>query len=115
MTREEFIKRCALLGLSIPMQPILASCSSETDDGASSFEGNVLIIGAGAAGLTAAYQLQQLGIDYQLLEASSTYGGHMKHTLDFVDFPISLGAEWLHVEKGVLGEIVNDSSIPITT
>ena len=74
----------------------------------------VIIIGAGAAGLSAAYLLQQQGIDYEVLEASSNYGGRMKRTVDFADFPIPLGAEWLHVEAGVFEEIVNDSSVPVT-
>jgi monoamine oxidase len=30
-----------------------------------------------------------------------------------VDFPIPLGAEWIHVKKGILTEIVNDTSVAI--
>ena len=35
----------------------------------------------------------------------------MKRTKDFANFPIPLGAEWLHVERGVFDEIINNSSI----
>lgn len=111
MQRKEFLRLCALLGISIPMQPLLASCKSS--DAPTNFQGSVLIIGAGAAGLTAGHLLQQRGIDYTILEASGAYGGRMKRTSSFVDFPIPLGAEWLHVEKGVLSEIVNNSSTQI--
>lgn len=79
----------------------------------STFKGKVLIVGAGAAGLTAAHRLVQMGIDCQILEASSHYGGRMKTNTDFVDFPIPLGAEWLHTKKRVLDEIVNNPSTQI--
>lgn len=113
MTRKEFIKICSLLGISIPLQPLLAK-SYQTDYNhitSNKFEGKVLIIGAGAAGLTAAYKLFQKGIDFQILEASSSYGGRMKTAVDFVDFPIPLGAEWLHVERSIFSKIVNKPNI----
>lgn len=100
---------CGLLGIGLPLQGSLSSCGktqlNPTD--------TVIIIGAGAAGLTAAYLLKQEGIEAQVLEASSQYGGRMKRTTDFADFPIPLGAEWLHVERGVFDEIVNDTTVPI--
>lgn len=111
MNRKEFIKMCGLLGVGIPLQASMFSCNG--DDAPSSPVGKVLIVGAGAGGLTAGHLLNQRGIDFEILEASSAYGGRMKHTRDFADFPISLGGEWLHVEKGVLSEIVNDSSVSI--
>ena len=115
MTREEFIKICGVLGISIPLQPVLASHRSTNTNPTTNFEGNVLIIGAGAAGLTAGHLLNQQGVDFQILEASSTYGGRMKRTKNFVDFPIPLGAEWLHTKRGVFNEIVNNPSIEIAT
>ena len=114
MKRKEFIKMCGLLGIGIPLQASLYSCSKEEDPSPMPTEKQkVIIIGAGAAGMTAGHLLRQRGIDFEILEASSSYGGRMKRTKDFADFPIPLGGEWLHVEKGVLGEIVNDSSVSI--
>lgn len=75
----------------------------------------VIIIGAGPAGMTAGYLLAQQGIDFQILEASSTHGGRIKHTTTFTDFPISLGGEWLHVDQSELNVIVNDPSVSVTT
>ncbi len=75
----------------------------------------VIIIGAGAAGMTAAHLLVHRGVDVRVLEATSTYGGRIKHLLDFVDFPIPLGAEWLHVEREVLAHIVDDDSVDVAT
>lgn len=114
MTRKEFVKMCTLLGISIPFQYALSACSSN-DDGESSrnFSGKVVIIGAGPAGLTTGYLLAQRDIDFEILEALPTYGGRIKTNNTFADFPIPLGAEWLHVEKGILSEIVNDVSVNI--
>ncbi|MEM9664600.1 MAG: NAD(P)/FAD-dependent oxidoreductase [Bacteroidota bacterium] len=75
--------------------------------------GKVVIVGAGAAGLTAGYLLQQYGLEFQILEASPRVGGRMKHTTTFADFPISLGAEWIHVPPSILKEIINDDSVPV--
>lgn len=113
MIRREFIKMCGLLGVSIPTQSLLASCDKENAE-PSDFSGSVLIIGAGAAGMASGYLLVQKGIDFQMLEASNTYGGRMKRTTLFADFPIALGAEWLHVEERELADIVNDEPAQIS-
>lgn len=110
MTRKEFIKMCGLLGIALPIPLGLSSCQEEINNPVES-DLNVLIIGAGAAGMTTGYLLKQAGINFTILEASNTYGGRMKRTNTFVDFPVPLGAEWLHVERGVFDEIINDSSI----
>lgn len=56
-----------------------------TDNRNSKFSGNVLIIGAGAAGLSTGHLLEQRGIDFNILESSPTYGGRMKRTNTFGD------------------------------
>ena len=111
MNRQEFIKMCGIFGLSLPLSSMVKACSKaevQTSD-----VGNIIIIGAGAAGLTAGYLLQQQGIEFQILEASSLYGGRMKRTTEFANFPIPLGAEWIHVKPEILEEIVNDDSVDI--
>lgn len=109
VNRREMIKLCGLLGLSVPLQSLMLAC----DEAGSAFKGKVLIIGAGAAGLSAGYLLQQQGIRFEILEASSTYGGRMKRTTEFANFPIPLGAEWIHVSPNILEEIVNDDSVEV--
>ena len=79
------------------------------------FNGDVIIIGAGPAGMVAAHLLRQQGIRYRVLEADSEVGGRIKHNLNFTDFPISLGAEWVHIDEPILEEIVNDAGIEINT
>ena len=60
----------------------------------------MLIIGAGTAGLTAGQLLAGRGIDFAILEASSTHGGRVRKLEGFVDFPIDLGGEWIHTWIG---------------
>ena len=117
MKRNEFLKMCGLLGISLPLQSVLSSCSSSNISSNNNPPESVIIIGAGAAGMAAGHLLAQQGIDFKILEATSTYGGRMKHNTSFVDFPIPLGAEWLHVNPSIFSEIINDNStnIDITT
>lgn len=113
MTRKAFLKHMAAIGLAAPfMATLLASCNEETDffqDFETNFDGKILIIGAGAAGLTAGHILHQKKIDFQILEAASIHGGRVKKAADFVDFPIDLGGEWIHTDPSVLAKLLNDS------
>ncbi|WP_299548051.1 NAD(P)/FAD-dependent oxidoreductase [Seonamhaeicola sp.] len=110
MERKEFIKKSTAFGLSIPFIPmVLESCYKKLNSGIDSdFSGKVLIIGAGAAGLSAGFLLQKSGIDFEIIEASSLYGGRVRRHPGFADFPIDIGAEWIHTSPKVLSEIAND-------
>ena len=55
----------------------------------------VVIVGAGAAGISAARYLLQHRIDVQVLEAATGVGGRACTDHHF-GFPIDLGAHWLH-------------------
>jgi monoamine oxidase len=60
----------------------------------------VLVIGGGAAGLTAAESLSGAGLKVTLLEAGERLGGRMFTVRSKVaNLPIELGAEFLHGEK----------------
>lgn len=112
MTRKEFIKICGVLGVGAPIQASLISCDKNNIT-SSEFSGKVIIIGAGAGGLSAAYLLKQQGIDFEILEASAVYGGRMRINTDFADFPIPLGAEWLETGTGIFDEIVNNATVKV--
>jgi len=73
------------------------------------FEGNIIIVGAGASGLAAAKKLEENGISYQILEATDKLGGRIQKNEDFADFPIDLGAEWIHEDKSILNYLINQS------
>lgn len=70
-------------------------------------EESVIIIGAGAAGLAAAKKLEEAGYTYQILEATDHYGGRIQKNEDFADFPIDIGAEWIHADKSILNELID--------
>lgn len=112
MTRKEFIQICGILGVSIPFQTTFNSCTKDEPIN-SDFDGKIIIIGAGAGGLSSGYLLQQKGIDFEILEASSSYGGRIRINTDFADFPIPLGAEWLETDSNIFQEIVNDTSVQV--
>jgi len=57
---------------------------------------DVVIIGAGAAGLAAARRLQDKGASYRLLEAKARIGGRVVTDSVTLGAPIDLGAHWLH-------------------
>jgi lysine-specific histone demethylase 1B len=116
MNRRQFLKQSTLLsigGLLIP-STLLAACRKETLLEDVTYDGKVIIIGAGAAGLYAAYILKSKGIDFQLLEASSTYGGRLGKLTGFANFPIDTGAQWLHGKNSILGDLIKKSKTNIT-
>jgi monoamine oxidase len=109
---------CAILGIAGPV--VACGGDDELDEGAAAAGGggggsatSVLIVGAGAAGMSAGYLLAQQGIDCTILEAGATHGGRIRRADDFVDFPIPLGGEWLHDEAEVLADIVADDTVEI--
>lgn len=66
------------------------------------YNGDVIIVGAGPSGLAAARVLEENNIRYVVLEATDQYGGRLQEDSDFADFPVDLGAEWIHNNKEIL-------------
>ena len=56
----------------------------------------VIVIGAGIAGLSAAYHLKGAGIEATVLEARDRVGGRVWTNRDFADIPVEFGAELIH-------------------
>ena len=71
------------------------------------FQGDVIIVGAGASGLAAAKKMEEYGISYQILEATDKSCGRIQKNEDFADFPIDIGAEWIHEDKSILNYLIN--------
>ena len=117
---QKFVKKSILFSLSfLLLTSIFSSCKKDveistpttepTTTTPSTFDGKVLIVGAGAAGLAAAKKLEEAEIAYQILEATDHYGGRIQKDEDFADFPIDLGAEWIHTDKSILNELIGSS------
>ncbi len=102
MKRRDFLTMASIVGLGASVSP--QSLWSQTSR-------KVIVIGAGAAGLTAGYHLKKRGIGFQILEASGAPGGRMKRNLGFADFPIPLGAEWLHGSIADMERILGGTSV----
>jgi len=116
MNRRHFIKQSTLLsigGLLIP-STFFSACRKETLFEDINYDGKVLIIGAGAAGLYAGYILKSKGIDFQILEASPIYGGRLGKLTNFANFPIDLGAQWLHGKNSILADLIEKSTTKIS-
>ena len=59
------------------------------------------------AGLAAAKKLEDDGVSFQILEATDKLGGRIQKDETFADFPIDLGAEWIHEDKSILNYLIN--------
>lgn len=83
--------------------------SNPSGNNENDFTGDVIIVGAGASGLAAAKKLEDEGISYQILEATDKVGGRIQKDDNFADFPIDLGAEWIHEDKSILNYLTDQS------
>ena len=109
VSRKQFLKQCLALGLSSS----LVSALTAPDVAGACKRQKVVVIGAGASGLTAGYLLRRAGADVQIVEAANRVGGRIKRLRRFADFPIDLGAEWIHTDPSVLQDIVDDRTVHV--
>ncbi len=116
-SRRRFLEFCGAMGMGSVFAPLLAACedagaSADATEGEGSTGDadpsvqEVVVIGAGVAGMTAAYALLLLGIRVRVLEAAPVVGGRIKVDDGFADFPLALGAEWIETDLGIFGEIL---------
>lgn len=107
------------------MPSYLMSCSKDDRGPEVPYDGNVIVIGAGAAGLHAADILRVKGIKVTILEASSQPGGRIRslrnqtdaqyqsfNTASQADFPIELGGEVVYGSNSSWGKLISDLSLP---
>lgn len=114
MQRRTFIQWCTACALAslVPSRVLSASSSAapnaikmnsgaaiEADDAEPSGL-QVLVVGAGIAGLAAAAQLAQQGYQVQVLEARSRLGGRLWTSQQWPDLPVDMGASWIHGIEG---------------
>lgn len=71
----------------------------------------VIVIGAGVAGLAAAQELKKHGFDVTVLEARSRIGGRIWTDRDFANFPLELGAEFVHGDNAVTWDFIKKAKL----
>ncbi len=72
---------------------------------------DTLIIGAGAAGLAAARSLYDVGQHILILEARDRIGGRAWTDTTSAEFPVELGAEFIHGEGALTHELVRAAGL----
>jgi monoamine oxidase len=95
MRRREFLQQGALMFAALSAQRPEILAAGEKPKASLSTRKRIVVIGAGLAGLSAAYQLTQAGHDVTILEARTRAGGRV-HTLR------EPFADGLHAEAGAM-------------
>lgn len=103
------------------MPQLLASCSKDDPGPEVPYDGDVVIIGAGTAGLYTADILHAKGIKVTILEAGNQMGGRIRSlrnqkelvNLSAADFPVELGAEVVYGSNSIWG--TNLQNFKVTT
>lgn len=60
---------------------------------------DVVVVGAGAAGIAAAHKLIELGLSVVVVEAASRIGGRCWTDMEAFGIPYDVGAHWLHYDS----------------
>ena len=87
--RREFLKT-SLSGLALTTLPGISFAQSNPD---------VVVIGAGAAGLSASAELMRRGISFVCIEGMNRIGGRCYTDMSTFGVPADIGAHWLHGHK----------------
>lgn len=74
--------------------------------------GDVIIIGAGAAGLAAAKTLSAHGISVTILEARDRPGGRIHTVAGASGAPVELGAEFIHGSRNEVWPLIRKAGLP---
>jgi monoamine oxidase len=109
ISRRTFLQQSSILtgGLLLSNTPIQAFAINKKP--------KVIIIGAGFAGLSAAYALHKRKIDFVLLESRNRIGGRVfSHSMDESEkLVIELGAEWVGASHNRLIELCSDMKLTL--
>lgn len=87
LSRRTFVNSLLAAGAATAVSPLAAQAAGEVD---------VIIVGAGAAGIAAARRVAAANKRYALLEASDRLGGRCAVDTKIFGVPFDLGAHWIH-------------------
>ena len=103
ITRRGFLKATALAGAGAALE----GCSFPR--ARAPFD--VLILGAGMAGMAAARDLARAGLDVVLLEARDRPGGRMETHYDQSPHGLELGAQMIHGSRAPTWDLIHEFGI----
>jgi monoamine oxidase len=115
LTRRQFFQTSIAAGVGAATLPGCAALDRFFGLEKSRFEQEVIIVGAGAAGLAAAYELKKAGIPYRLFEASPRIGGRIYSLENFnSDGQVAeLGAEFFEDDDKLIFDWCNELNLPV--
>ncbi len=114
-SRRQFLQVSALSSSALLMSSCTTLDNLVMGDKAD-LENAVVILGAGASGLAAAYALKKRKIPFKIFEASSRIGGRVQ-TVNVFSQPSArgeLGAEFFEEQHRAIFEIAKDLNLPIS-
>ncbi len=109
-SRRKFLKQTAVATGGVALTPAvlnLASCKTNSEE-------NIVIVGAGIAGLNAVYQLQKKGIKATVYEANTRIGGRMFTMHDEFGKGITtdVGGEYVDTTHADIIELAKELGLP---
>ncbi len=109
-SRRRFLRTSAVAAAGVAASPILFPRVARADDAM-----RVVILGAGTAGLTCAYRLQQSGIQATILEASPRVGGRMYSLQNFFpdDQVAELGGELIDTDHHAIRNLARELGLEL--
>jgi monoamine oxidase len=109
-SRRRFLRTSTLAAAGAAASPLLFPRIARADDSA-----RVVILGAGTAGLTCAYRLQQAGIHATILEAAPRVGGRMYSLQNFFpdDQVAELGGELIDTDHHAVRNLARELGLEL--
>ncbi len=107
--RRRFLKNAAILGAGAVMLPSFLQANDVAG------KKNIVIVGAGIAGLNAAYQLKKMGLSATVYEASNRVGGRMFTVQNYFGKNLStdLGGEFVDANHEDLLQLAKELDVPL--